>query len=423
MIITVFHSLLLLGLITAGYLNAKHQPLSNWYLPALTFKIFCGWLIGGMYLHYYEGGDTWNYFQDGVVLADLLHTDWKQYVVSWFDSSELPDDLIYHTPPRAVLMGRLVSIGCIFTQNNYWIISSYFSLISFSAIWYLVQTLSRLNSKSSIAAGIAWLVYPSFVFWSSGILKECLAIALISGMVALCLRWYIEKKHSAGSTISYILVWAGGSMGLWALKYYYAAALIPITLAILVSIQYHRKKYWSLGVMVATLSLSIGLVSLLRPNLALTRFLEVAVSNYESFRRISDPDNLIYYYELAPSIGSILINMPIAWFSAWYRPLWGETHGWIQHLAGIENWMLFGMSIMAFLKLKNLRKVRSDLLLWITGGLLYAVILGSMLAISAPNFGTLLRYKVAYSPFVAYFILLLLLSSSGPRSYIDRHIG
>ncbi|MEO0331770.1 MAG: hypothetical protein AAF223_08805, partial [Bacteroidota bacterium] len=55
------------------------------------------------------------------------------------------------------------------------------------------------------------------------------------------------------------------------------------------------------------------------------------------------------------------------------------------------------------------RPLKTDERLWVMSALLFSVLLGILLALSTPNFGTLVRYKVAFSPFLLYVLLVVLL--------------
>lgn len=87
----------------------------------------------------------------------------------------------------------------------------------------------------------------------------------------------------------------------------------------------------------------------------------------------------------------------------------GETHGWLQHLAGTENLLVLTISLLALYKLNQQKKISAEHWPWLVGGLTFAVILGVLLAFSAPNFGTLIRYKVAFAPYILYLSLIPLL--------------
>nr|WKN36616.1 hypothetical protein K4G66_30090 [Tunicatimonas sp. TK19036] len=374
-------------------------------------------------MYYYDGGDTWNYFQDGVALADLFEVDWKEYILSWVDTSYLPQSLIYASLPRALLMSRFVSLGCIITHDNYWIISVYFSILSFAGVWLLVQQLSRFFPQTQPAIGIAWLVYPSFVFWSSGILKESIAVGLISLLVAWSLQLYFQGERRWYQIWPYWIGWGIAAYLLWIMKYYYAAALIPVLLSLILAKKVNFSPGFPLLKLAGIFAVLILVPTLLHPNLSVHRVMDVIVKNHDVFIKISNPENVINFYELDSTIGSMLLNAPLALVSAWYRPLLGETHGWLQHLAGIENLLVLAVSLLAVFQIYRHKGIFPGQLPWLLGGIAFAVILGVLLAFSAPNFGTLMRYKVAFAPYILYLSLIPLLRKLRSRSNIDRYIG
>src|SRR5690606_10865836 len=81
------------------------------------------------------------------------------------------------TDPRAIFLTRIASVFDVLTQHNYWLISAWFSFIGFLGAWYLVVTLRRLIPSVGVAAVVAFLFLPSATFWSSGLIKETLAMA------------------------------------------------------------------------------------------------------------------------------------------------------------------------------------------------------------------------------------------------------
>ncbi|MEM9670975.1 MAG: hypothetical protein AAF992_00170 [Bacteroidota bacterium] len=384
--------------------------MARWFLPALGIRLLCGWSVGLLYLYYYPGGDTWNYFSDGSMLADLARFNWENYLLSWFDPQYLPDLLMYIQQPRALLMSKIISIGCLATQDNYWLISAYITTLSFAGVWYLGQSLVQLFPKTEQAVSIAWLGFPSFVFWSSGILKETIAVGIISFLVAEALRFYFSIGSKGWGTR--FLGWIVAAYGLWIMKYYYAAVLIPLLISIAISGRTGFARTYLVGKVVAIFGTLILLATLLHPNLNLDRFLGVIVKNHDAFVSMSDPGNIIHFFNLQPALGSILLNAPVALFSAWFRPLLFETSSPLQHLAGVENLLLLILAVVALRKVGHLSRIRQEIKLWLIAGLIYATLLGVLLALSTPNFGTLIRYKVAYSPFLLYTILVAIKSST-----------
>ncbi len=405
--IIAVHSCIITGIIFLWCYQLRGTRLASWFLPAISIKIIGGWLVGCLYLYYYSGGDTWNYFTDGLALAKFARTNWMNYILSWINTDYLPGGLIYTNQPRALFMSRIVSIGCLFTQDNYWLISTYFSVLSFGGIWYLVQTLIRFFPRTQYAVGIAWLTYPSFVFWSSGILKEAIAVGLISTLVAQTIRFYYADKK--GQTSLLVMGWLAAAMLLWLVKYYYAAVLVPLLLAIMLAQFIPVGRLSVTAKAVSLFFILISLATFLHPNLEVDRILGVIVQNHDTFVQISHTDVIIHFYQLKPTLASFLLNAPLAIFSAWYRPLPFDLNTILAQVAGLENCLLLVVSMLALRKVKLARVVENDVHLWVVAIFLFAILLGGLLAISTPNFGTLIRYKVAFSPLLLYLLLCPLL--------------
>lgn len=356
------------------------------------------------------------------MLAELARKEWSIYSLSWINASYLPESLTYLNQPRALLMSKVVSVGCLLTQDNYWLTSTYLTILSFAGIWYLVQTLRELFPTTRSAVVVAWFGYPSFVFWSSGILKETIAVGLVSTVVAGAMRYDYRSEQKMLRILIYGLGWLIATYLLWIMKYYYAAVLAPILLAILAAKKTNFFQNYLIA-KAAAVFLILGLITTsLHPNLHLARFVDVIVKNHDAFLRISSPTNVIHFYELDTTLTSLLMNTPLALFSSWYRPLLLETNSWIQHLAGLENVLLLILSVTALWKLREVNSIGKNEKLWVVGGLAYAILLGVLLAFSTPNFGTLIRYKVAFSPFVLYLIMIPILKKSGAR-HINRDRG
>lgn len=403
--IIAVHSCIISGIIFLWYHKTRSSRLACWFLPALSLKIACGWLIGGLYLYYYSGGDTWNYFTDGVALAEFARTTSFSNIFSG-ENTDITDELIYANQPRALLMSRIVGVGCLLTLNNYWLISTYFSLLSFGGVWFLVQTFNKFFPRTQYAVGIAWLAYPTFVFWSSGILKETIAVGLISVLAALTVRFYYR---SVDQIALFVLSWLLTAVLLWLLKYYYAAVLVPLSLAIILARLIPHSRF---SIVAKTMLLFILLTfaaTLLHPNLKVDRILNVIVQNHDTFIHISRADAVISFHHLKPTLTSFLRNSPLAVFSAWYRPLLFDMNTSLAQIAGLENCLLFVLSMVTLWKVKKTGISEGDERLWIVVILLYSVLLGGLLAISTPNFGTLIRYKAAFSPFLLYLVLCPLL--------------
>jgi hypothetical protein len=116
-----------------------------------------------------------------------------------------------------------VSLFCLITFNNYWITSLYFSFASFCGAWILVKQIIGFSPSAKNVAMASFLFFPSVVFWSSGLIKESLAMASLFFLCSLFVKAW-QRKTPGWIEYLFLIVslWV-----LWNLKYYYLAVLVP----------------------------------------------------------------------------------------------------------------------------------------------------------------------------------------------------
>ena len=382
-----------------------HSALKKYYWPALLFKLSAGIALGLLYTYYYDGGDTFNYFNDGVKLANIARKDVASYfsfLWSGEESNPIWSELNYRQP-RAMFLSKVTSLFCLLTADSYWVISLYFSFISFLCAWMLARKILNLNSDAVFATALAFFFFPSIVFWTSGVIKESLAMAAMFFVCVIFLQlWLKEKVGLIRWLVSIFAVWI-----LWNLKYYYLGVFLPVAAtALLARWVFARMKHQSIVIkIVIWCVLLIGpllLISTLHPNFYPERFLQVVVSSYNEFHGISQGRNVIHYPSMDPSFTTLAQNIPLAIFSGLYRPLIIEATTALQALSSIENFLLLVLTISALAQIKRVARGNHRLLTFSL--LAYVLFLCIFLALSTPNFGTLSRFRVGFLPFFVFLL-------------------
>ncbi len=404
-IIAVANGIVLLSI---AYLFWKREDalLKKIYWPALAFKLLCGIGLGLLYRYYYTVGDTFGYYDDGVRLAKLAHADFTLYTkFLWGGSKKYA---IWHElgfqRPRAMFMSKIASVLCLLTGSSYWMVSLYLSFVSFVASWYLVKQIIRINASLTLPAIAGFLFLPSAVFWSSGLIKESVAMAALYFITAIFLKiWLRDKTAIYHWTLVLLALWI-----LWNLKYYYLAVLLPVLTTALV-MKYlvmprlkYRQWYIVLPVWGIVFTLPLWVASKVHPNFYPERFLNVIVDNYRQFTLVSSPGDFIEYPTLKPEVESILSYSPKALLSGLFRPFVWEVHTGFQLLVAMENLVLMLLFIASLAKVKN--SLHSGQRLLLLSVAVYSILLCIFLALSTPNYGTLSRYKTG---FVSFFFLLI----------------
>jgi hypothetical protein len=438
------------------YGSNQGQALLPLFWWALAAKLLAGIAIGLLYTYYYPySGDTFAYFGDASQLATFAHQSLGTYLKILFyndsGAEAFLSTLSSWYQPRAFFMVKLVSILCLLTLNNYWLCSLYLSLLCFYKLWKLASTLAAFFPSSAGAAGIAFLLLPSVVFWSTGLTKESLAIACIAGIIRLFLQWWHRRYltlHPAqdysksigmpanaalattyqtantGLTFSFsgIISWLLLPVYVWLLlqlKYYYLAALLPTLLAFIVADTLMHKFFVrqrlavGLFILITVFASILLAATFLHPNLHIANFLEALVTNHNITLQASAPENIIDFTDLQPQPGNVIMQLPKAIFSGIFRPLVWEGNSIFHKLVGIENLLLLLISLyVLFTRRSIFSQLQPSFALLIMSALLYILLLSALLALSSPNFGALSRYKVAFMPFFAY--LLLWAAKPGP---------
>jgi hypothetical protein len=408
----------LLGLLAYYfYRQSVGSILQSYFSPALGLKLLAGISLGLLYTYYYPyGGDTLVFFDDARLLAELHNrsvTDyWRVLLFDQFPDEQLPDFLVYEQEARSFFLIKILSVLSLLTFQNYWLCSLYFSLFSFCGMWLLANALAEAFPGSKGPAALAFLFFPSVVFWSAGVMKESLVMGIIGWVTA----WWVQalllqRQRKTGE----FYLKAGFSLllllAVWKLKYYYFAVYLPCllsaTLLIIVSRKTNRVSPWLWAALVPVLFAVMAIIaSQLHPNLDLNQFMAVMIQNHDTIYGLSEPGKRIEFDQLQPNLFSILRNWPLALVSGLFRPQAWEWASLLQGLNGLENGFLLILALLALLRLPKVRwhwRSPEETILLVTL-LLYISLLASLLAFSTPNFGTLSRYKVAFLPFLVYLL-------------------
>ena len=371
------------------------------YWISLTLKVAGGCALGLTYLYYYTTSDTWTFFKEAILQADLAITDagrYFNYLIS-NTSTDNVSHLLYVGDRNSILI-KFISLLCLISGNNYWICAAYFSIISFTCVWYLFIQTAKFIPSASLAAAMALFFFPSLILWTSGIIKETFALAGIYLITSIFIRYFFN----AGIKWNHILIGILSLIVVWMLKYYWLAIYLGILIpTAFILFLYKKKRYTNSRLILVWIStvVVVGiLTTLIHPNFYLNRIFEVIISNNESFLLASNSKNVINFYQLRPTWWSMALNSPWAVLSGLFRPFVWEALNLPAILASFENLILLVFTISAVLNFKNYQHKEFFKII-----LIYCVIQCAFLALSTPNLGTLSRYRVGFLPFYIFAIV------------------
>jgi hypothetical protein len=379
------------------------SEIRKFYWPALIVKWGGGLAVGIIYFYHYGAGDTISYWMDGNTTADFLIQDPAGAIDFLWRGDELAQPGILNSAPRSLFFIKFVAFLSIICHGNYWVMSLVISFISFTAAWYLFKNLIKFFPQGQFAGAIAFLFFPSVVFWSSGIIKECLGLACIFFLAGVVIKYYGNLRPS-------LVEWIGVTLSLWIgwnLKYYWMGIFIPVcmTTIIVVFIIRWRPQVEPFQWVIWPLTLMILLIvaTSVHPNFYPDRISEVIWQNNNDFMRLSSRDNVIVYRDFHPDLQSVLINSPQALIGCLFRPWVWEAHDGLSFVAGLENLFVLALVLISLFSLRK-RKL-TDYKLLTFSVIAYSILLAVFLALSTPNLGTLSRYKIGFLPFLVFLLL------------------
>jgi hypothetical protein len=387
----------------------NEQPLKDYYFYGLSAKIAAGISMGLVYLFVYkEGGDTYFFFDVSIMLNKFFYSDPLNYFRYIFLNQPSLDtffnDLLLE--PRILIFVKAVALINILTFSNYWITGMYLSFFSFLGLYHLSNSIIRIFKLPVLSALFAFLFFPSVLFWSSGILKE----SMLMGALGFAASYFLLWVYSIGKPdIKRILFFLACLFAILILKFYYFAALVPTMVSCFFALRLSRfslfkKSIWLQPFIFLVIFSSITLlVSLLHPILHPSFFMEYLLRNYEDTLHLSQGKNVFYFPGLTDSWLSLLSQFPEAVLIGLFRPLPGDVSSVIAYLPVIENILILLMSVITIGYLIIKPPVVSNLII-LTAVSLYIIMLSFLLPIASPNWGSLVRYKTGYLPFLILLI-------------------
>lgn len=380
--------------------------LRRWLLPALVLRVAAGMLPHGL--------DSTFALRWGKFLTAQF---WAQPGAAWalWQGHELHGGgrpyLLYEWS-NTLFVIKLLGVLNLASLGSYWLTSIYLSVGSLVGCWLLVRTLSRLFPAAPVGAGVlAFLLWPSVVWWSSGITKETLVLGSGAALVALVIRLLFGREAPLGKRLGRGVLLLGLAWLHVRLRYFFALPLLGSLLALAGVVWAERRGWLRAGWRGQGLALLGGL--------ALAGALAVAVGgepvskafvtsqlwqNYVHGVATSVGRPHIEYSGLRPTLGSMASHFPLAATQTLVRPWLGESAALRYVGVGLENLLLLGLLATAAVTVVRGRPGRLPSAL-VLALLLYCVVLAGLIGLSTPNLGTLLRYRTVLLPWLLWLLL------------------
>lgn len=408
------------------YRNKHYPPNHPWrkyFIPGLTVKIFGALFISMVYVYYYEGGDTVNFYTQ----ARVINTAIDNSLLKWFDLVlHIPDtsnpayydyitQLYWYDDIGSYIVCSITAVLSMLAFNTFLPTAVLFAAICFTGIWALFKTFAGLYPKLTSPIAVAILFIPSTFVWGSGIFKDTLCMFGLGWFTYSIFGMLIRKDFSVRNIFLallcillivnvkvYIIMAFLPAVGLWVLSIYTAGIKNKLLRTITKFIAIGIVVFMSLLLMQQLGDDVLGKYSLenIEKTAQVTRnWIEYASGDEGSAYSLGDFD---------PSFVGMLSKFPLAVNVTFFRPYIWESRKPIVFLSSIEA-LLFAFLTLKLLFTIGVKKILKTLSTdsTVLFCLIFSLIFAFAVGITSYNFGALSRYKI---PCLSFYILFIILT-------------
>jgi hypothetical protein len=412
------------------------DPLLRSYLYRGFWLKITGCIAFILFNYYLSIGDSLLlYYNEGINLARLMIKDPANFRLLFTPGVDFDEQLLdnylnrgYFANEGNYFIAKLVCVFSFFCFQSYSVINLFFAMIAFGGIWRLFRFFYALYPELHRKLAIATLYLPTFLFWTSGILKDPICAGMMGFLSFALYRLIIDNKSAA---VQLAIAVASAAI-IWMVKPYILIAYLPLLLLFLLLrrlTMLQRPIYrialttsLLLGMLLAYLLLADKLQEQMG-SLALDKITESVKTTQSNFMNMADLAESSFSLGVTfdGSVSSLVKMFPAAVNATLFRPYLWESKKLSTLLSSLESLALMMLTLYVLLRcgpMGFLRALFSDSAIFFC--FVFAIVFAFFVGSTTLNFGTLVRYKVPCMPF--YIIALVLMLEYRKKRIAARQI-
>ncbi len=400
----------------------KNSGIKSWVLIALfALKLLGGMAITYLYGTYYgESTDIYRYYNDAQYLKNILVNDqqyfWDVFLETNQENSQVQqhlqtlkywssghNDFFIHERKPLVILNFLMSF---ISFGNIYIHVLWMSLIAFLGQIALFRFFKNQQITADIFVLAVVFLLPTFLLWTSTILKEPLIIFLL-GFALYFMGEYFRQRRNKYLLASLSLL----GLGLFIKAFVVVCLLLPL------AVFAFFKAYPQISFKKQSLTV-LGTVLII--NLA---FYAMSLFTFSIYQKMSDKQKAFYDVVHAQEqeegkVGSLL-EVPTleptflshaeqvlpAFSRVFFKPGFYDMKNILYIPDVLQNVLILLLALLIPFKLKYIRKQTLPVL-WMS--VLFVLIYFSIIGLVVPVLGAIVRYKIIALPFLFLFLMSFL---------------
>jgi hypothetical protein len=316
---------------------------------------------------------------------------------NWYRPYDVDYDVYYDTRTliRLNAFVRIFSLGVFAVHTLVW---CFLSMIGLSLIY---KACYRYFFDKQYWLVAAVFLMPSVLCWGSGVLKEGVVFFWMGMLIYSIFQWI-----NVGFKVKYLFAILFSILGFSLLKVHILFAFIPGLIAYTICrIRNFQNVRFTYLIVLAFIVLIGFNIQLIFPSI---NFIKVIAFKQQALLRLAyytDSGSLTEMNPLDPSLLSFLRNWPQAMINAGFRPSLLDAQNAMQWFAAFENLFITISFLLCIGLYQPIEDPKKRAFVWFC--ISFTLVLYSIMGLTTPILGTLVRYRMPALPFLMMAIILL----------------
>ncbi len=354
----------------------------------------------------YQGGDAWEYWKVAQPIVGLFRSgEWKLYAAMVFGPNTQPPpeflrpyafDVGYWNDDGAYLLVRFHALLGLVSGGSFGVHLVVYNFLCMVGCLYLYRFLSLQFPQAHTAFHLLLFWFPSVVFWTSGMHKEGLALAVLGGTLFAADMVFARGAYKHLLTIG-VCLWP-----LWMLRNFWVVLILPFFAAYLWVKIKHTAIARTFALVVLTYGVALWAVVALRFE---ESPLAILKDKQQEFMNLPAQTRAPHIVSLDGNAGQVLAGVSKAFVHLLVLPVPTQQSSWVHYVAFGEN-VLVLLTIITVLVFRNKKTKPVLQLVYFTVGFGLAMYL--LVAVVVPITGAMFRYKMVGTLFLLAGLAVLL---------------
>lgn len=373
---------------------------------AFLLKVLAGIALGLIYSRYYTDrstADTFKFFDDSRIIFQSLKSNPSDFfrMLSGYHSNGQDLEATYYVRMTAWNNKELflndnrsiIRINVLFqflSLGNYYVHVVLWNLFSFTGLIFLYKAFREMISGKDLLLFSGIFLFPSLLFWGSGLLKDGFLLFSVGLLLYFFLR--IATKFSVPNLIGFV----AGITGLIFNKFYILLLLLPGLIAFLTVKKIKLQPFWIYFIWYSFFTLIAYSAKYISPQFDFLSILEMKRRDFASIAITGKAIHMIHLSDAPLTPINFLLQTPGAFARVLFRPFIWESDSFPILLAALENIFICVGIVLAFIQPSN--KTSGNSIFWLSVFFIFSLFI--LVGTITPILGAIVRYRIIAIPFM-----------------------